>query len=42
MQREESSFILMQVKARFTDVEAREIIPATRGGGADPLICRAK
>ena len=29
IQREESSFILMQVKARFTDMEARETIPAT-------------
>ena len=35
--REESSYILMLVKARFTDKEAREINPATprgRGGGA--------
>ena len=31
MQREESSFILMQLKARLIDMEARAIIPATRG-----------
>ena len=29
IQREESSYILMQVKARFIDIEARAIIPAT-------------